>query len=77
MSRLNLTLDADTLGWIERCAAREKMAVAAFARLLLRETVQHREERARRKKLAADFADGRELLRDLERPQLEGLLDDA
>ncbi|MBA3397265.1 MAG: hypothetical protein H0T89_31855 [Deltaproteobacteria bacterium] len=81
MSRLNLTLDADTHSWLERHAAREKIAVASFARRLLREAVEQREHLARRRKLAADYAagraDAREILDDLERPQLEGLLDDA
>jgi hypothetical protein len=80
MSRLNLTLDDDTLAWLERHAAQEKVAVAAFARRLLREAVAQREALARRRKLAADYAagrdDARELLAELERPQLEDLLDD-
>lgn len=80
MSRLNLTLDTDTLEWLEKHAAREKVAVAAFARSLLQEAVNHREALARRRKLAADYAagrdDARELLAELERPQLEELLDD-
>ena len=81
MSRLNLTLDDDTLSWLTRHAAREKVGVAAYARRLLREALEQREALARRRKLAADYAAGREdaaeVLRDLERPQLEGLLDDA
>ena len=44
-------------------------------------TVAQRELLARRRKLAADYAAGRadaaEVLEDLERPQIEGLLDDA
>lgn len=81
MSRLNLTLDDDTLTWLTRHAAREKVGVAAYARRLIREALEQREALARRRKLAADYAAGREdaaeVLRDLERPQLEGLLDDA
>lgn len=81
MSRLNLTLDDDTLSWLERHASREKLAVATFARRLLCEAVEHRDLLARRRKLAADYAagraDAREVLADLERAQLEGLLDDA
>jgi len=81
MSRLNLTLDDDTQDWLERHAAKEKVAVASFARRLLREAVAQRELLARRRKLAADYAAGRadtaEVLEDLERPQIEGLLDDA
>jgi hypothetical protein len=81
MSRLNLTLDDDTLSWLARHAVREKLAVATFAKRLLREAVERRELLAQRRKLAADYAAGRadakELLAELERPQLEGLLDDA
>lgn len=81
MSRLNLTLDDDTAAWLERHASREKLAVATFAKRLLREAVEHREFLARRRKLAADYAAGRadvkEVLADLERAQLERLLDDA
>ncbi len=81
MSRLNLTLDDDTQDWLERHAAKEKVAVASLARRLLREAVAQRELLARRRKLAADYAAGRadaaEVLEDLERPQIEGLLDDA
>jgi hypothetical protein len=81
MSRLNLTLDHDTHLWLERHAAQEKIGVASFARRLLREAVEQRERLARHRKLAADYAagreDAREALDDLERPQLEGLLDDA
>lgn len=81
MSRLNLTLDRDTLAWLERHAAKEKVAIASLARRLLHEAVEEREAIARRRKLAQDYAAGRgdvaELLRDLEQPQLEGLLDET
>ena len=81
MSRLNLTLDEVTLSWVAKHAARERIAVAAYVRRLLREAIEQREALARRRKLAADYAAGREdakeVLRDLEGPQLEGLLDDA
>ena len=81
MRRLNLTLDDATFSWLTKHAAREKIALAACARRLLREALEQREALARRRKLAADYAAGREdakdVLRDLERPQLEGLLDDA
>ena len=80
MSRLNLTLDADTLAGLTRHASRAKVAVATLARELLREAVARREAEAQRRKLARDYAAGRadatELLRDFEAPQLEGLLDD-
>ncbi len=80
MSRLNLTLDDDTIRVLMRHAARQDLAVAAFVRLLIREALEQREALARRRKLAADYAAGRsdvrEMLTDLERPQLEGLLDE-
>ena len=81
MSRLNLTLDDDTQDWLKRHAKQERVPLAAFARKLLGEAVASREALARRRKLAADYAAGREdaqeILRDLERPQLEALLDNA
>jgi hypothetical protein len=79
MSRLNLTLDDDTHARLTRYATQAKLAVATLARQLLREAVERREAEARRRKLAADYAagraDAREILDDLEAPQLEGLLD--
>jgi hypothetical protein len=81
MSRLNLTLDTDTLVWLERHAAQEKVAVASLARRLLQAAVNGRAALDRRRKLAQDYAAGRddaaELLSDLEQPQLEGLLDEG
>lgn len=81
MGRLDLTLDPDTLSWLEKHASRAKVAVASLARELLREAVSRRESLARRRKLAADYSAGRddvkELLEELEAPQLEGLLDEA
>lgn len=81
MSRLNLTLDDDTHKRLVAHAARAKVRLATLARELLLEAVERRERIARAKKLAADYAagreDARELLRELEAPQLEGLLDNA
>jgi hypothetical protein len=81
MSRLNLTLDGDTLAWLQRHASKAKTGVASLARQLIEEAVEHRESLRRRRKLAADYAAGREdaraLLADLEAPQLEGLLDES
>ena len=65
MSRLNLTLDADTEAWLARHATREGTPRATLARSLLREALAHREALARRKKLAADYAAGRDDTRDL------------
>jgi len=77
---MNLTLDADTLEWLERHAAAAKVDVASLVRELVKEAVEHRVRIARRRKLASDYAAGREdakdLLVDLEAPQLDGLLDD-
>jgi len=81
MSRLNLTLDDDTHAWLTKHASRANVAIASLARELLQEAVLRRESLVRRRKLAADYAAGRddvtELLGELEAPQLEGLLDDA
>lgn len=74
MSRLNLTLDDDTFEWIERHAARHKIRQAALARQLLQEAVARREAIAQRRKLAADYAAGREdaaeLLQEMESGEL-------
>lgn len=79
MARLNLTLDADTFGWLERHAKRSGAKRAALAKELLREGLARREALARRKKWAADYAagrtDARALLKDLEGAQLD-LVDD-
>ena len=81
MSRLNLTLDSDTLAWLERHASSAKMAVASLARQLVKEAVEQRDRTERLRKLASDYAAGRDdakdILRDLESAQLAGLLDDA
>lgn len=75
-----MTLDADTLDRLKRHASQAKLAVATFARELLREAVARREADARRRQIAMDYAAGRadacEILCDLEALQLEGLLDD-
>jgi hypothetical protein len=79
MGRLNLTLDADTEQRLIRHAKRLGKPRAAVARQLLSDGLARREARERQKKLAADYAGGRDdaaaILEDLERPQLE-LLDD-
>lgn len=80
MSRLNLTLDPETLAWLERHAAAAKVGVATLARELVKEAVEHRDKTERRRKLASDYAAGRgdakAILRELESSQLDGLLDD-
>lgn len=75
MARLNLTLDADTFARLDRHAKRQGARRAGLARRILREGLDAREALERRKKLAADYAagrsDARELLEELEAPQLE------
>ena len=78
MARVNLTLDPDTIQWLERHAKPERRA--ALARTLIREGIARREAIARRKKLAADYvaghADDRALLRELEVGAFEVLGDE-
>jgi hypothetical protein len=75
MARLNLTLDDDTFDRLARHAKREGGRRASLARRILREGLDAREARERRRKLAADYAagrsDARDLLDDLEAAQLE------
>jgi metal-responsive CopG/Arc/MetJ family transcriptional regulator len=78
MPRLNLTLDEDTSMRLDRHARQAGAQRATLARRLIREALDRREAAQRRRKLAADYAadraDARELLADLERAELE-LLD--
>ena len=80
MSRLNLTLDEGTLKSLARHSP--KRPVASFARQLIEEGLARLEREARLKKLARDYAagrdDARELLADFEPLALETLesLDD-
>ena len=80
MSRLNLTLDSDTSKRLNRYAGQHGTARATVARQLLREALDARESRERRRKLAEDYARGRvdaaNLLANLEAPQLELTVDD-
>jgi len=79
MARVNLTLDSASYEKLSKYAKASGAPRAAEARRLLCEALEHREERARRARLAADYAadraDARALLGDLEAPELE-LLDD-
>lgn len=79
MDRLNLTLDDDTSGALARYARDQGKPRAALARELIREALARREAVAHRLKLARDYqagrADARELLADLERGQLDLLVD--
>jgi hypothetical protein len=78
MARVNLTLDPVAYEKLSRYAKASGSPRAAAARSLLCEALEYREERARRARLAADYAadrsDARELLNDLEALELE-LLD--
>lgn len=80
MDRLNLTLDPGTSSALEKHARREGKPRAAVARELIQEAIRRREELERRRKLARDYAagrdDAREVLDDLERPQLDLLGDE-
>ena len=75
MDRLNLTLDEGTSGALTRHARPEGKPRAAIARELIREALARREALERQKKLAKDYAAGRddakELLADLEAAQLD------
>lgn len=79
MDRLNLTLDPDTSSALDKHARKERKPRAAVARELIQEAIRRRDEVAQRRKLARDYvagrADAREVLDDLELPQLD-LLDD-
>lgn len=81
MARVNLTLDPVTYEKLSRHAKASKAARASMARTLLREALEHRDELERRKKLAQDYASGRNdvraLLAELEDPQLELLGDEG
>lgn len=81
MGRLNLTLDPDTEGLLERHAERERKPRASLARELLREAIARREALERQRRLAADYAAGRAdagaLVQDLEAPQLDLLGDEG
>jgi hypothetical protein len=78
MERLNLTLDEGMSGALARYARRENKPRAALARELIGEAIARREALDRQRKLARDYAAGRDdakqILNDMEAAQLE-LLD--
>jgi len=77
MARVNLTLTEVSFQKLSRYAKRSGAPAAALARTLLLEGLERREAEERRRKLASDYAagrpDARELLKDLEPGQLEGM----
>jgi metal-responsive CopG/Arc/MetJ family transcriptional regulator len=79
MPRINLTLDSDTFRNIDRHARRAGKPRARLVKDILTEGLARRDALERRRRLAADYAkgrdDAREVLKDLERWQLE-LVDD-
>ncbi len=75
MLRLNLTLDQGTQTALARHAREEGKPRATLARELIREALARRDALAHQRKLARDYAAGRddtaELLAELEGAQLE------
>jgi hypothetical protein len=76
-----LTLDDDTYRELSSHAKKAHTQMATYARALLKEALARRQALERTKKLDADYsagrADARELLEELERPQLELLDEDS
>lgn len=74
MERLNLTLDEGTSGALARHARKAGKPRAALARELIREAIAQRDALEHRRKLARDYAAGRDDAReilDMEAAQLE------
>jgi metal-responsive CopG/Arc/MetJ family transcriptional regulator len=80
MARINLTLDRDTYAELEEHVARAKKPRARVVKELLVEALSRHKARARRERLAHDYAaereDARKTLGDLESGQLELLGDE-
>jgi hypothetical protein len=80
MARLNLTLDHDTYVELEEHARRANKPRARIVKELLIEGLSRHKARARRERLARDYAagraDARKALSDLEAGQLELLGDE-
>ncbi|HVV84735.1 MAG TPA: hypothetical protein VHE35_16835 [Kofleriaceae bacterium] len=79
MDRLNLTLDSVTSAGLTRHARELGKPRASVARELIQEALHRRETLARQRKLARDYAAGRddasELLAEMEAAQLDLLGD--
>jgi hypothetical protein len=75
MARINLTLDRDTYSELEEHARRMRKPRARVVKELLIEALSRHRARARRERLARDYAAGRtdvrKALSDLEAGQLE------
>jgi hypothetical protein len=65
MGRLNMTLDGDTEKALIRYASKLKIPVAAVARTMLLEGLANRERLERQRKLARDYAAGRDDVAEL------------
>jgi len=80
MSRLSLTLKADTLSKLERAARSRRVRVATYTRRLVEDALERAERAEELKKLAGDYAadrkDASELLMDMEAGQLDLLNDE-
>jgi metal-responsive CopG/Arc/MetJ family transcriptional regulator len=80
MARINLTLDRDTYGELERHAKRVGKPRARIVKEILVEGLARYTARERRQRLARDYAagrpDARAVLNDLEFDQLEFLGDE-
>jgi hypothetical protein len=80
MARVNLTLDEETFAELERYTRLLGKPRATLARELLHEALFRRRAAERRRQLAADYAadraDARALLKDLESAQLELMADE-
>jgi metal-responsive CopG/Arc/MetJ family transcriptional regulator len=77
MSRLNMTLDDDTLSRIDRHARQAHVPRASLARALILEALARREREEEEARWAAayqaDRGDMAELLEEMEAAQLEGV----
>ncbi len=80
MSRLNLTLSADTLSKLARGARSRRVRVATYTRKLIESALERDARKTFVKKLAADYAADRDdvarLLAEMEAGQTDLLSDD-
>ena len=80
MSRINLTLHADTFSRLQRGAKSRRVQVATYTRKLIEDALARSDRQASLKKLAADYAADRgdvsKLLAKIEAGQLDLLRDE-